>query len=447
MTIPVNKLLKIVEKIKGKLLGVTCSYLSAKVIGLVDDADNMQQLWELKGTLLDMTLPSNILLWLGIIATILVYLSDWILSYISKSQNPSVNFRNIMTSHTADVIAELSSKTYSWGYNYCIHFSRNPRGWSPDAFFVKDYETARYSFPYKEDENLPGYCKLSFEEYRKSEPKIETILRKNEDRDRIAVSHAKCNLNRNVSKVEIELQKTSWVQLQYSWDYFRLLDAKTNQKIETKSNQLAIQKALQKAFEGQGGGFFINSFCLHLLIETKNGVILSRISQTKNNDYASTWAATIGEQIEENDFYIVGNDGSSYRKNFVEQWTKRALEEEFGINQETEYEDVVEPTSLKVLSVDMEADIYNVALTCVIRLRQSFDDFIREHGSGVDRLENFELRECTLKEIRQILLGYPENQKLYHPSTYLRLLMFHRYREGTKETEALIYQDKKKLEI
>ena len=36
-----------------------------------------------------------------------------------------------------------------------------------------------------------------------------------------------------------------------------------------------------------------------------------------------------------------------------------------------------------------------------------------------------EFRECSTAEIRQILLNYPKNHKEYHPSTYLRLLMYH----------------------
>lgn len=207
MIFPVNKVLKITDKIKGKLLGATFSYMSAKVIGLVDEATNVQELWELKATLVDMTRPSNILLWVGVVATILVYVSNYVLHYIAKAQNPSANFRKIMAAHTADVISELSSKTYSWGYNYCIHYPRDPRGWSPDAFVIGEYENTNGDFPDVVDKNLPGYGKASFKEYCNVEPKVKAILRKNENRDRFAVRHIKCNSNRTSQKVDIKLKK------------------------------------------------------------------------------------------------------------------------------------------------------------------------------------------------------------------------------------------------
>jgi len=444
MLLSVNKIREITDKIKGKVLGWSVSYMCGKLISLVEEASGVNKIWDNLVTLLDMTKTSNIMLWVGCLLSGLFYLLNWVTRIIAKKQNPSTNFRRIMKEHTAEEIQKVYDKTYAWGYNYCVHYSKDPKGWSPEALFIGEYDDTEYNFE-RETEGVPDYCRTAFETYCIENPKVAAIRRKEEDRERFAASHIKCNLNRDTPKVDVKLKKTSWVQLQYSWDYFRLVNVEDNSKIVGKPNEEKIRELLYRTFEKQGDEFFINSFCLHLIIETKKGIILSRISHTKENDYASTWAATIGEQIEEKDFYSVGNGDGQYHKDFVERWTKRALEEEFGINIDSDYEDVMDSKSLKVLSVDMEADIYNVALTCVIKLKMSFEEFQEKYSNSLDRLENFELKECTLEEIRKILLGYPENRAQYHPSTYLRLLMFHRYKKGTSETDKLFCKDNKKL--
>jgi len=127
----------------------------------------------------------------------------------------------------------------------------------------------------------------------------------------------------------------------------------------------------------------------------------------------------------------------------------RALREEFDINEEeaadegNELEEFVDMSTLRVLSVDMEGDIYNIALTCVVRLRLSLEEFKTQKGIYIDNIENADLKECTLEEIRQILLNYPNNKKEYHPATYLRLLMYHIHKIGVKETELKFVQNGK----
>ena len=51
---------------------------------------------------------------------------------------------------------------------------------------------------------------------------------------------------------------------------------------------------------------------------------------------------------------------------------------------EDEYSRLVEESSLRVLSVDMKADIYNVALTAVIRLKCSLKELEACQGISMD---------------------------------------------------------------
>ena len=89
----------------------------------------------------------------------------------------------------------------------------------------------------------------------------------------------------------------------------------------------------------------------------------------------------------------------------------------------------------------MEGDIYNIALTCVVKLKLTFKEFKENKGIWADSEEATELRACNLSEVREILLNYPNNCKDYHPSTYLRLLMFHLYKSGTSELCKSISKD------
>lgn len=132
--------------------------------------------------------------------------------------------------------------------------------------------------------------------------------------------------------------------------------------------------------------FLINSFCLHLILEdSKGNAIISRISSNKSNDYSGTWAATIGEQLSLADFYNF-RDNSIY-SDFIQRWTRRALEEELDISKEdetvlgeNELETFVDMDSLRILSIDMEGDIYNIALTAVVKLKLSIDELREQKG-------------------------------------------------------------------
>lgn len=433
-------IIKITNKYKSKVLGSTISYCVGKIVNIIENSSNIYELLENVKNLLNPYLISNIIMYILIIVTIVIYSLDFILKKILNAQKPSNRMKEIMKKHTADVISELSDKTYTWGYNYCIFYPISPQGWLPENFVIGEYDNSKYIFS-KNEGSLPGYSRKNFDEYSKNNPKIDAIQRKGEDRDRFSVSHIKPNTNKKKVIIDIKLKKTSWVQLQYSWDYFRLLD-NYNKPIQ-KANIKPIKQELINAFENQGKKYCLNSFCLHLIIETKKGVVLSRIGRGKENDYPSSWAVTIGEQIEENDFNSMINNELEYKKDFIERWVKRALEEEFGVDRDEGFEDMFIADSLRVLSVDMEADIYNIALTCVITLNKSFDDFRSTVQGKMDQIENYDLREVSLNEIIGILLKYPDNMNEYHPSTYLRLLMYYRYKKGTNAlNEELVNKSK-----
>ncbi|MBR6637597.1 MAG: hypothetical protein IKK96_01920, partial [Lachnospiraceae bacterium] len=172
-----NDIRKITDKTKGKVLGWTISYMIAKLVELVESNSSIDGLWEQRFALLNISKPSNAMLWIGCVLSLLLYLTNWIVTVLAKRENPSINFRKIMREHTAKEIQEISDKSFSWGYNYCIHYSRDPRGWAPSAFFVSDYIEEEYRFP-KKVEELPDYNKDSYNTYCNENPKVDAIRRK-----------------------------------------------------------------------------------------------------------------------------------------------------------------------------------------------------------------------------------------------------------------------------
>ena len=341
-----------------------------------------------------------------------------------------------MKRHTAEIINGIDN-TYSWGSDYCLFYCQDPTGWLSKQFKITDYNQNEYTFPKKE--LFKHYSKADYDLFVSGDPRIKAIQDKEENRNRFAVKHFKKNTNKQNVVFDISIRKTKWIPLQFHWQYFRTFDMKTGTTIDNpniecvKEQMLLIQK-------NQGSDFLINSFCLHLIVGTPEGLIISRIGRTKENDYPSTWAATLGEQISETDFYDKSSskEGDHLKKNFIDHWVKRALNEELGVDPETEYDELFDSDSLRVLSVNIEADIYNISITCVINIKGTFEDWMRAKANDIDRCENFEMKECTLEEIRRILLSYPDNCTEYHPSTYLRMLMFHRYRMGTEKTRKLL---------
>ena len=433
------KLSKLLKHLKGKLIALVPPYCLGILMTIVEEAERPRDILDALKSF-NYTKPSVILGILGFIVMVMVFAASTVVNHILKKQSIGKQFSLLMQQHTDEVIKGIEN-TYKWGYNYCLFYSQAPNGWLPKQFKITDYDPAEYSFPRLE--TMRGYSREKYQDFCNTSPKIKAIADKDENRDRFAVKHLKKNTNKRNELFDISIKKTKWVALQYHWDYFRTFNARTSEKIENPNLDIVVDK-LQEIHKNQGKEFLINSFCLHLIIATSKGIVLARIGRSKDNDYPSTWAATIGEQIDEDDFFNVNSskEDNLIAPNFIDKWVKRALNEEFGVDPETEYEELFIPDSLRVLSVDVEADIYNIALTCVIQLRVSFDDFITEKNADIDRCENYELRESTLPEIREILLNYPSNTKEYHPSTYLRILMFYRYKEGTERMKALLLKEK-----
>ena len=118
--------------------------------------------------------------------------------------------------------------------------------------------------------------------------------------------------------------------------------------------------------------------------------------------------------------------------------------EELGLSTE-QYKDLVDQDSIRVLSVDMEGDIYNFTIMCVVKLTCPIDIFHSEIACTIESKEIATISALDVNLIPRILVGNgnEEERESYHPSTYLRLLMFYLHKNGIKRTQkALIAAEK-----
>ena len=215
--------------------------------------------------------------------------------------------------------------------------------------------------------------------------------------------------------LSLKLKRTKWRYCQFVWNHRFDGIEDGEKKLKEWHNRIIYEH-----LSGERVIRYPNSFCLHLVIETVDGnILVTDISKRKMNDYPATKAFTIGEQLEESDI----RDPSG----LVITWVRRAVFEEFGFSKAS-FEAHFDASSLRILSLDLEEDIFNFALVCTIKMRRSYAQF--KKAAKLDRSELAGVSELPLQEVPSILLGYPENRSMYHPSSYMRLLAFYIYKVG-----------------
>ena len=270
-------------------------------------------------------------------------------------------------------------------------------------------------------------------EYRNS-ANFRKIIERGNNLPRVMLTGQELNYNKNDRKLLLSLQLTEWSQTSYVWDFFG-----KKQGTEISGNNLMNEYAKGISDGKQALEYLPNSLCMHLMIETMdNKLIKSRISESKKNDNPGTWAFTLGEQLDPGDV----RDDTNLHADFMQRWMRRAFLEEYKMN-DNSYADIVDADSLRILSLDFESDRYNFALLCVVRLNYSYKTFSEKIYSTLDREEAREIGSLDLDEIPGILATYNTKDKnsrhtargQYHPSSYLRLLMYYIHRKGIGRAE------------
>lgn len=317
---------------------------------------------------------------------------------LEKERDVTHRLYEMMQLHTDGIFSDVSEYGgYAWGINKSVIQNGNG-GWLPANVIMDevDDEAFQYADEFAED----------YQAYYHS-PEFQRMLRHGQNQTRWMLT----KIDAYEDKLFLSVKRTEWSQTQFSWHRLMTDAARKREAIDS--------------FFGEECTDYPNSLCLHLiLIDSDNAVVATRIKKRKKNDYPSTVAITLGEQLNHSDFAAGLGD------NFVLQWIRRAMYEEFSCT-EAEYHKYVSEGSARVMSLDLEGDIFNFGLVCCVKLNctcAELYEFYQLHRSADDEFDA--IYPITLAEIPDILLHSESLAEQYHPSSFLRLLYAYIYTAG-----------------
>lgn len=348
----------------------------------------------------------------------------------------SSEFPEFMKGYTSRQLADSTGNgCLSWGEGKTIEICNDIIfGWKPENIMIEKYQNEQYRF-YSRDEFESKFGEKSYyfndkdyKEFMNSKEFLD-VIRKGNNLPRFMLTGCQKNYDKNNRKLILSVGRTEWSQTSYVWNRFGKESGR-----EVDSNSLMMEYASGiKSGNSLDDPYLPNSLCLHLLIESlDNKVVLARISESKRNDNPGTLAATLGEQLDLDDF----TDGNNFYDNFLARWVQRAFREEFKFDDQM-YTDIVDESSIRCLSVDFESDRYNFALFCTVQLRYTFKVFEEKVKVLLSTEEASKLQALNIDKIPDILVTYADEKKRkeYHPSTYLRLFVFFVHKYGYTRAE------------
>ena len=347
------------------------------------------------------------------------YILLFVSGYFAEKQEPVAAFTDLMKAHSDEIAHAKIAGGLVWGKNRTLWTAPSiVIGIEPQNVRVAEYKEDPFEF-------VDDEMKSSFIRFEGSEAFKKTQSLGN-DLPRFMLTKYSSNFNKEKPILSLQLRKTSWGKCQFVW-HNRYFGEKNEKELQKKWTESIVEEHMNSGLKVAN---YPNSLCLHLIIETKDGnVVITEISREKSNDYPTTKAVSIGEQLELSDFI----DQRDFQEDFVTEWTRRAVCEEFGLS-ENQYQSIFDEKSLRVLALDFEMDIYNFSLVGIIRLRKTCEQFKRVVGSTIEQKEISDIQEMTLNEIPKVLMDYLKNKGEYHPSSYLRLLLFYLHKNGYRRT-------------
>ncbi len=400
---------KIAEYIAVYLISLVMNYLSDQ-----DVLNGSHTVWQ-KMTDLNNSAVFVLVLLIGF--AFLFYVLLAIFGYYTRKRNLSAEFTEIMKAHTEEIAQPAITGGLSWGLNRTLWMAPTMvLGLPSKSVMMANYDDTPYDFAPDLREDFDAFVASGY---------MKQIQKVGNDLPRYMLTRYGSNFDKENPLLTIQLKKTFWRHCQFVWRRYY------GEENELEKRELWRNQIVSEHLEsGLRVARYPNSFCLHLVIETENGnVLITEISKEKVNDYPTTKAVSLGEQIELSDFV----EPKDFQQDFVKEWTRRAVCEEFGITG-AQYEEEFEVNSLRVLSLDMEMDIYNFALVCTIKMRHSCEQFTKIVNTTIEQKEISNIIELPLSEVPSILMEYPKNKDEYHPSSYLRLLVFYLYKNGYRRT-------------
>ncbi len=305
---------------------------------------------------------------------------------------------------------DINNGGYGAGWDKCL-IQNGVSGWKPDDIVLEKVVLSDFNFSAigkpELDVEYHSFCMTD---------EIQRMKARGNDRTRWMLTGIYQN-----QKIFLTIQKTCYSMTSFWWNHIR--------------NNAEMQKEMAKFVFDQEEQFFPNSLCLHLILETQDEkLIATRISNNKKNDYGKSIAVTVGEQITEIDFA----NKLTYNDQFIYQWVKRTMIEELNFKNE-EYEKYVDISSIRVLALSYEGDIYNFALPTFVRLKMNYDGFLKYVNAINKSIDEFtDIFPLTAQDALAITRAWGDEQlrRKYHPSSFLRALLYAVYKGADKENKS-----------
>ena len=437
------KLFAWVRRHRSTINGILITVFTSLIFNAISDnhGNLFSEFGEIVAHIIDISSLGGILMIASLLFFVVFNLAFAFASHQLNKKSFSKEFPDLMKRFTSPHVADsMGNGCLGWGEGKTVEICNDIIfGWSPTNIVVEEYENELYNF-YTEDDRKRLFTKFGVKSYYfnqedwlsfKNSPSFQSVINKGNNLPRFMLKNCSKNYDKKNRKLLISLGRTEWSQTSYVWDRF----GKSNGD-EVDSNELMIEYSRGITSGNESEPYIPNSFCMHLLIETlDNKIVLSRISRAKRNDNPGTWAATLGEQLDLEDF----TDGKNFYDNFVLRWMRRAFLEEYKFD-ENIFNDAVDEKTLRIISVNFESDRYNFSLFCTVQLRYTFDTFNKKIAPTLATEEAIEVAGIGIKDIPEILMTYRDKvkRKEYHPSTYLRLLLFFMHKNGYAKSERVL---------
>ena len=355
---------------------------------------------------------SNIITYICILIIFIYIFLDIFLKKYFKNKTMDKRLREIYKKHTDKIFDGHETEGVSWGLGQTVMSAPNLRdGWETSQIKF-EVDNNLYNFEiFKNYINLPFKNRNLNDEYKQYLEK-EFFEKFTTDSDRLMLTNRPTAMTDD-NALCIKLKKVKWSQLQFMWN--KLLNTEVKKEL---INDMFIKNRISNP----------NSFCLHLVVKTSDSkILITKNSSNKENDYAMSWAVSIGEQIDKTDVKNIDDD-CAYN------WVKRALNEELCIKEEE-----FDKKGIHFLSINLEGDIVNFAFVCIVEIFLDSEN-LRDRLYTESRMDN-EFKELDFIEIDDIPSELINETRKYHPSSKIRMIYTYLNSKGSYELKCQLLKN------
>lgn len=346
---------------------------------------------------------SNLVFYIAISIIFIYQLSIFFLKRYLKNKTVDNRLRDIYAKYTDKIFIGHETEGLSWGLCQTVMSAPNLReGWKTEAItFEIDNNLFSFQILKKLDPSL-NHRDLNTEyiDYLEKEFSKKYKI----DSDRLMLQEKPIAMTDH-NALCIKLKKVKWSQLQFMWTKLLTEDFK-----KLSINYLFNNKNI----------IHPNSLCLHLIVKTSDGkILITENSINKENDYAKSWAVSIGEQIDNEDIKNIDDDCAYY-------WVKRALNEELCIDEKD-----FDKKGISFLSLNLEGDLINFALACIVEVFIDSEN-LKNRLFNESRIDN-EFKNIDFIEINDIPKELVNSSREYHPSSKIRMIYTYLFTKGPSQ--------------